>query len=65
MQVTVHRELCMATGACVHTAPGVFAIADDAVVAVVGDPDGAAEAVRLAVEECPMAALDLVGDVPA
>jgi ferredoxin len=54
----------MATGACVHTAPGVFAIDDDAVVAVVGDPDASAAAVRLAVEECPMAALDLIGDGP-
>ena len=62
MRVEVHRDRCLATGACVYGAPGVFAVGDDAVVVVVGDPDADPEAVRDAVAECPVAALELVED---
>jgi ferredoxin len=60
MRVQVHRDRCLATAACVYTAPGVFTIGEDAVVAVTGDPSTAPDAVRDAVAECPMAALELV-----
>ena len=62
MEVRVPRDRCLATAACVYSAPGVFAIGDDAVVAVVGDPESAPEAVRDAVAECPVAALELIED---
>ncbi|WP_158548712.1 ferredoxin [Blastococcus sp. TF02A-26] len=62
LRVRVHRDRCLATAACVYTAPGVFDVGDDAVVAVVGDPDSDPEAVRNAVAECPVAALELVED---
>lgn len=63
LRIEVHRDRCLAVGACAHTAPGVFTVVDD-VVAVTGDPATAPEAVRLAVDECPMAALELTGDSP-
>jgi ferredoxin len=62
LRVRVHRDRCLATAACVYTAPGVFEVGDDAVVAVVGDPEANPQAVRDAVAECPVAALELVED---
>jgi ferredoxin len=59
-QVEVDRDRCLGTGACVYTAPGVFALGDDAVVRVVGAVDGADDRVRDAVAECPVEALRLV-----
>ena len=62
MRVEVHRDRCLATAACVYTAPGVFDVGDDAVVMVIGDPAADPEAVRNAVAECPVAALELIED---
>lgn len=62
VRVEVHRDRCLATAACVYTAPGVFDVGDDAVVAVVGDPETDPQAVRDAVAECPVAALELIED---
>lgn len=59
-RVEVDPERCLATGACVYTAPAVFALGDDAVAHVVGEVDGDDERVRDAVAECPMEALRLL-----
>ena len=60
-RVEVDRETCLGTGACEYTAPHVFAVGDDSVAKVIGPVDGNDEKVRDAVEECPVAALKLLG----
>ncbi|HEY3736730.1 MAG TPA: ferredoxin [Jatrophihabitans sp.] len=62
------RDRCQGTGACVYTAPDVFALDDDNLVTIIGETDvedgvqddsDADARIRDAVEECPMAALRL------
>ena len=59
-RVEVDRDRCMATGACVHAKPEVFAIGDDGTAMVVGPVDGDDEFLRDVVAECPTDALRLV-----
>jgi ferredoxin len=64
-RVEVDRDRCMATGACVHAKPEVFAIGDDGAATVIGPVDGDDDLLRDVVDECPTAALRLVrGDSP-
>jgi ferredoxin len=61
MRVVVDREQCEANEDCLHAAPGVFALGDDAVVRVLVDevPADREAEVRDAVDRCPKAALAL------
>jgi ferredoxin len=60
--VEVDRSRCMATEACVHAIPEVFAIGEDGVARVIGPVDGDDELLQDVVAECPTAALRLVRD---
>ncbi|MBF6061969.1 ferredoxin [Nocardia terpenica] len=67
VHVEVDREVCQSAGYCVRTAPAVFALGDDAIVAVrdgerlttgpVAVPGDQAAAVRRASWDCPSAAI--------
>lgn len=59
-RVEVDRERCMATEACVHARPEVFAIGDDGTATVIGPVDGNDDDLRDVIAECPTAALCLV-----
>jgi ferredoxin len=55
--VFVDPELCIGSGTCVHTAPGVFELDDEGVADVV-DPAAAPEdKVRQAARSCPTGAI--------
>jgi ferredoxin len=60
--VEIDRDLCMGSGMCIVYAPGTFAH-DDQTKAVVMDPAGdPIDAIRNAVQACPMSALHLVSN---
>ena len=60
-EITVDRELCLGAGQCVVYAPHTFAH-DETTKAIVIDPEGdPIDAIRSAVEGCPMGALRLEG----
>jgi ferredoxin len=59
-RVEVDHDRCMATEACVHAMPEVFAIGDDGTSTVIGSVDGNDEFLRDVVAECPTDALRLV-----
>jgi ferredoxin len=61
-RVEVDRSRCMATQACVHAMPGVFALGDDGLAQVIGPADGDGELLQDVVAECPTTALRLVRD---
>lgn len=63
MRATANRDICEGHGICESIAPDVFQVDDDSTVSVLDDtpPDSEAQAVRLAVDSCPVAAL-LVGE---
>lgn len=62
MKVLGDRDVCIAAGNCVMTAPAVFDQDDDGLVVVLVDEVPAAEEanVRVAVDICPSQALRLV-----
>lgn len=65
MKIEIDRECCASSGMCVRAAPAVFdQDGEDGRVRLVLDaaPAQHAEAVRLAVEECPTGALALRED---
>jgi ferredoxin len=55
----IDQEACMGSGNCVYWAPAVFALDDDGIAVVVGDIAGNEEPVRLAMANCPTAAIRL------
>jgi ferredoxin len=58
--IVVDRELCLGSGMCIVYAPGTFAH-DEEAKAVVADAEGdPIEAIRTAVEACPVGALRLI-----
>ena len=57
MEINVDPERCMGSGNCSYWAPGIFDLDDNGMAVVVGDPTGHEEAVRLAAENCPTAAI--------
>jgi ferredoxin len=61
LRVEVIRERCMSTQNCVTVAPGFFGLDEEGIATFTGEagPDSE-EAVRNAVEECPLSALRLV-----
>ena len=59
LQVRVDRDRCMGSGNCEHWAPDVFALDDDGIACVVGDPSAHAERVEVAVDQCPTQALSM------
>jgi ferredoxin len=60
MRVEVARDRCQGNGACVYTAPDVFALDDSGVVTVIGEFADDDQRIHNAVGECPVAALRLV-----
>jgi ferredoxin len=62
VKVTVDRDTCVGTASCVGIAPGVFEL-DEEYKSVVIDPAGADdEALRRAVEACPVQAISIEED---
>ncbi len=58
MKAYVDQELCIGCGLCTSIAPDVFALnADGAAEAVADTTDANAEAVKQAIEGCPVAAI--------
>jgi ferredoxin len=55
----IDREACMGSGNCVYWAPGVFDLDEDGIAVVIGDLAGNAELVRVAMDNCPTAAIRL------
>jgi ferredoxin len=65
--VKADRDVCMGSGMCVRTAPGVFDQdpVDGLVVVLAADvAEGAMSRVVQAIDQCPVAALSLVADAP-
>lgn len=62
VDVVVDHERCMGSGACTLSAPEVFELDDQLVLAVHRPVGDHLDAVRLAVESCPTSALRLVGE---
>lgn len=63
MRLEANPEICVASGQCVMTAPGVFAQDEQraSVVLLDAEPDGeAAEAAAEAVDLCPSGAIRVV-----
>jgi ferredoxin len=57
IEIDVDRDVCMGSGNCVFTAPGVFELDDDS-IARVADPEAAPEgAVLTAARQCPTHAI--------
>lgn len=60
--ITVDRALCIGSGDCVDSAPGVFEL-DSEDKAIVIDPDGASiDEVLEAAGNCPVTAIFVVGE---
>jgi ferredoxin len=60
--VEVDRDRCMGTGACAFALPGLFTLGDDGKARVTGTAVEDDNAVADVVDECPTAALRLVGE---
>jgi ferredoxin len=58
--IVVDRERCMGSGLCVMYAPATFTHDDEAKATVVDPAGDPIDAIRTAVEACPMGALRLV-----
>lgn len=62
IRINVDRALCIGSGDCVDTAPGVFEL-DSEDKAVVIDPDGApVDDVLEAAQNCPVTAIFVAGE---
>jgi len=62
IEMRVDRSLCIGSGDCVDTAPGVFKL-DDEDKAVVIDPDGEpVDIVLEAAQNCPVTAIFVTGE---
>jgi len=55
----IDREACMGSGNCVYWAPDVFALDDDGIASIHGDPAGHQDQVRQAAKNCPTRAIRL------
>ncbi|GIM93966.1 ferredoxin [Paractinoplanes toevensis] len=63
MKIAVDTSLCIGSGTCALTAPGVFDQDPDEAVVVVLDgspPESERDAVELAVKSCPAAVIQLL-----
>lgn len=59
LEVTIHRDSCIGTGACVHAAPEVFVLDDRQVVTFTeGTPEIDPDRVLEACNACPVFALE-------
>ena len=58
--MVVDREACMGSGMCIVYAPGTFSHDDEAKAVAADPPADPVDAVRSAVDACPMGALSLV-----
>ncbi len=57
IEIEIDRDVCMGSGNCVFTAPGVFELDDDSIARVV-DPNAApTDAVVTAARQCPTHAI--------
>lgn len=64
MRITIDEDMCIGSGQCVLTAPGVFTQDDDGFSQVLpGHEDGAGDPlVREAVRACPVQAITIEDD---
>jgi ferredoxin len=62
IEIEIDRDVCMGSGNCVFTAPGVFELDDDSIARVV-DPDASSEeAILTAARQCPTRAITVRRD---
>lgn len=63
MRVTVDFDTCVSTGSCARSAPAVFQLGNDGYLTVLQEepPESEREAVELAAELCPVAAITVEG----
>ena len=60
MKVSIDADLCTACGLCVDDVPEVFKMGDDTAEVISGDVSGdQEEAVKAAVEDCPVEAIQV------
>ncbi len=57
----IDRDACMGSGNCLHWAPEVFALDEDGIALVHGDPTAFEEQVRQAAINCPTRAIRIEG----
>jgi ferredoxin len=63
MRIVLETRRCIGAAACVMAAEDVFALSDEGVVDLLGQPDAAAEArARQAAAACPTGAIVVVED---
>jgi ferredoxin len=58
--ISVDRELCLGSGMCIVYAPGTFAHDEQAKAIVIDGAGDPIDAIRTAVEGCPVGALSMV-----
>jgi ferredoxin len=65
MRILFDRDRCNGCGACEATAPDVFRLGDEGITAILCDeiPPTLEALVKQAVEECPMDALAISGEL--
>jgi ferredoxin len=61
IDIAIDRDRCMGSGNCAYWAPGVFDLDETGCAVVIGDASDPGR-VRLAVENCPTAAISLSDD---
>jgi ferredoxin len=62
MEIDIDRDVCMGSGNCVFTAPGVFELDDDSIARVVDPEASPEEAVVTAARQCPTHAITVRRD---
>lgn len=62
LEIEIDRDVCMGSGNCTFTAPGVFGLDDDS-IAVVIDPSAAPrDQIVTAAQQCPTGAISVRDD---
>jgi ferredoxin len=56
-ELVVDRDVCMGSGNCAYSAPGVFDLDEEGVAVVCGPRTGREEEVRRAILNCPTSAI--------
>ena len=62
LEIDIDRDVCMGSGNCVYTAPGVFELDDDSIARVVDPEASPDEAILTAARQCPTHAITVRRD---
>jgi ferredoxin len=62
LEISIDRELCMGSGNCTFSAPGVFGLDDDGIAVVLDLDAQSEEAILAAGRGCPTHAIAVVRD---